>query len=627
MQPPPPFLPFLFLLLASSLPLCLSASPLPNVLIIVSDDQGFADTSWTGGVFPTTNLETLRNESTALNEFYVHPVCTPSRAALYTGKYAAHSGMTGPLLLATPCHLKDDQPTFAREMKNRGYYTAQSGKWHLGHHSWKHTPVGHGFDEFHGVLNCCCAYYSKSYFHPLYGHKIDWRNNTEAVAPAPSKHSSEEFADRLIEIIETHHVSRPEQPLFMMLTLTAPHSPLQSEERHTAMCAHVHTDRRRTFCGLMMSVDEAVARVRAAMEKHDMWDNSIVTFMNDNGGNVWEGGRNYPYRGGKMSSFEGGSRATAFMKFPSSETNAPSQYNGLAHIADVMPTILGYIDRLQSPPKGLWQPPPGDAAAGTGYDFSLPLLGAEEGSVRTDVLMSYEPATNKLGYRYDEGGEGGRKWKLVAGEIGDPRRFGEPQSDMEWIGSGFHDMVCESIMWLQHGIDEDASGTLDETVREVTVLVSEWWGNVFEFLRGLVGLGGEGGGKTLLFDLSVDPYEDHDVSAQHPEVVSMMRARVARLESGFGANCDWFVMDTKVEFEEVSYPDPETGETVVKQYHSPWVPDDEYEDYEPTLVNIGPARKYGAAGIMLAEVLVVLWVAKRAGRVLGLGGGGKRKQD
>lgn len=194
MQPPPPFLPFLFLLLASSLPLCLSASPLPNVLIIVSDDQGFADTSWTGGVFPTTNLETLRNESTALNEFYVHPVCTPSRAALYTGKYAAHSGMTGPLLLAAPCHLKDDQPTFAREMKNRGYYTAQSGKWHLGHHSWKHTPVGHGFDEFHGVLNCCCAYYSKSYFHPLYGHKIDWRNNTEAVAPAPSKHSSEEVS-------------------------------------------------------------------------------------------------------------------------------------------------------------------------------------------------------------------------------------------------------------------------------------------------------------------------------------------------------------------------------------------------------------------------------------------------
>lgn len=62
----------------------------------------------------------------------------------------------------------------------------------------------------------------------------------------------------------------------------------------------------------------------------------------------------------------------------------------------------------------------------------------------------------------------------------------------------------------------------------------------------------------------------------------MMRARVARLESSFGANCDWFVMDTKVEFEEVSYPDPETGETVVKQYHSPWVPDDEYEDYEPT---------------------------------------------
>jgi len=225
------------------------------------------------------------------------------------------------------------------------YYTANSGKWHLGHHSWKHTPVGRGFDEFHGVLNCCAAYYSKSYFHPLYGHKIDWRNGTQAVAPAPPKHSSEEFADRLIDIISQHTILRPSQPLFMMLTLTAPHSPLQSEPRHTSMCAHVHTDRRRTFCGLMLSVDEAVARVQAAMEAADMWSNSIVAFMNDNGGNVWEGGRNYPYRGGKMSSFEGGSRATGFVKFPDG-TGAPSSYDGLVHIADFMPSILGFIDRL-----------------------------------------------------------------------------------------------------------------------------------------------------------------------------------------------------------------------------------------------------------------------------------------
>ena len=70
-----------------------------------------------------------------------------------TGRHAAHSGMTGPLLLAAPCHLKDGQSTFASEFKDRGYHTVMSGKWHLGHHAWKHTPLGHGFDEFHGPLN------------------------------------------------------------------------------------------------------------------------------------------------------------------------------------------------------------------------------------------------------------------------------------------------------------------------------------------------------------------------------------------------------------------------------------------------------------------------------------------
>ncbi|GMH58769.1 hypothetical protein TrRE_jg6968, partial [Triparma retinervis] len=138
----------------------------PDVLVIVSDDQGYADVSW-NGPFPTPNLALLHEESVTLSNYYVHPTCTPTRAALFTGKVAPHSGMTGPLLLAAPCHLPDDEPTFGREMKNRGYKTVLSGKWHLGHHAHKHTPVGHGFDEFWGVLNCCAAYYSKSYFHPL----------------------------------------------------------------------------------------------------------------------------------------------------------------------------------------------------------------------------------------------------------------------------------------------------------------------------------------------------------------------------------------------------------------------------------------------------------------------------
>ena len=90
----------------------------PDVLVIVSDDQGYSDVSW-NGPFPTPNLALLHEESVTLSNYYVHPTCTPTRAALFTGKVAPHSGMTGPLLLAAPCHLPDDEPTFGREMKVR----------------------------------------------------------------------------------------------------------------------------------------------------------------------------------------------------------------------------------------------------------------------------------------------------------------------------------------------------------------------------------------------------------------------------------------------------------------------------------------------------------------------------
>jgi hypothetical protein len=130
-----------------------------------------------------------------------------------------------------------------------------------------------------------------------------------------------------------------------------------------------------------------------------------------------------------------------------------------------MPTILGYIDRISSSPPSPF--PAGDAELGRGYDLSLPLFNMTEPQ-REDVLLQYEPASDRLGYRWGD-------WKLVSGQIGDPRRFLEPTSDMSWIGNTFHDRVSELIMHWQHSYDEDASGTMDETAREVSVTVQEYW--------------------------------------------------------------------------------------------------------------------------------------------------------
>ena len=137
----------------------LVATPLlagkPNVLIIVSDDQGYADLNRTGGSIPTPTIDALSYDAhtTWLENFYVHPVCTPTRAALLTGRIAASSGLSGPLLLATPCGLPERHefgPNLAESLKDRGYKNILAGKWHLGHHAWRDTPTSRGFDVHEG---------------------------------------------------------------------------------------------------------------------------------------------------------------------------------------------------------------------------------------------------------------------------------------------------------------------------------------------------------------------------------------------------------------------------------------------------------------------------------------------
>ena len=106
-----------------------SLSKPPHILLVISDDQGWADVGYTGGVIPTPTIDALAAEGIKLTSFYVHPVCTPTRAALLTGRLAANTGLTGPLLLAAPCSLPRNVSTHAEQLQKRGYYNVLSGKW------------------------------------------------------------------------------------------------------------------------------------------------------------------------------------------------------------------------------------------------------------------------------------------------------------------------------------------------------------------------------------------------------------------------------------------------------------------------------------------------------------------
>ena len=159
-------------------------------------------------------------------------------------------------------------------------------------------------------------------------------------------------------------------------------------------------------------------------------------------------------------------------------------------------------------------------------------------------------------------------------------------------------------MHWQHGWDEDASGTMDETVREVAVTVQEYWRELLNVV------GGREKRRAMLYDLKEDPYEDVDVAARYPDVVEEMLARVVKMESHFPKNCDWFVMDRNLSFEKVKWVD-DGGVERVSEYHSPFVRDEDMAEYEPWLFNVNPARKYAAAGIVALEAFVMVWVAAK----------------
>ena len=156
----------------------------------------------------------------------------------------------------------------------------------------------------------------------------------------------------------------------------------------------------------------------------------------------------------------------AFVRLPPALVENPAalgkrSYNGLVHVSDIMPTVLGMVDAASGASDSDASTLPrkdGDErwARGEGYDLSQMLLAGDElEASRPDVLMAYDVPTNKTGYRWG-------KWKLIAGNPGDSRHYAEPTDDSEWIGSSFSDYVTESLMYFGHWADEDASGTLDE---------------------------------------------------------------------------------------------------------------------------------------------------------------------
>ena len=308
----------------------------PNILVFVSDDMGWGQPGFNGGTeVETPHMDRLADEGVKLTQFYVQPVCAPTRASLFTGRYAWKTGAADNPDSRMDDGLLLDERTIAEALRDSSYATWLVGKWHAGHWGSERLPLQRGFDHHYGFYNG----FIDSYKHVRpwrYWHEIlDWHRNGRPVVE--SGYSTFLLAEEASQLIERHDGSRP---FFLYVAFNAPHDPYQAPPEYIAQFSHLPYDlETRKQRAMVKAMDDAIGQVMDALERRGVLDETLVMFLNDNGG-LSEAGGNSPYRGLKGSYLEGGIRVPAVMRWPSRIT-AGSASDALMHVADLFPTFAG----------------------------------------------------------------------------------------------------------------------------------------------------------------------------------------------------------------------------------------------------------------------------------------------
>lgn len=317
----------MILLLASLL--AIGQPTKPNIVFIVADDLGSFDVSWRGGKIPTPNLDKLALAGARLEAHYVLPVCSPTRAALMTGRYPMRHGLQEGVVRPWARYgLPLDERTLPQALREAGYETAITGKWHLGHFERDYLPTRRGFDHQYGHYMGAIDYFK----HDRDG-GFDWHRDDKVCR-------EEGYSTDLIAAEGAHLVEKrdTQKPLFLYVPFNAVHSPLQVAERHQALFPELKPNRRKYAC-MLTAMDEGVGKIVAAVEKAGIRDNTLFVFTSDNGGpNPGPLTDNGPYRAGKGTLYEGGVRVAAFAtwtgKIPAGTIDQPM------HVADWYPTLV-----------------------------------------------------------------------------------------------------------------------------------------------------------------------------------------------------------------------------------------------------------------------------------------------
>lgn len=317
----------LFCLLVSGL----SAAEKPDIVLMLIDDMGREDCGFMGGKdIRTPNIDALAKAGTTLDAHYVMHVCSPTRAALMTGRHPIRHGLqVGVIRPWANYGLPLEERTLPQALKEAGYTTAICGKWHLGSFDKAYWPNARGFDHWYGHLFGAIDYYT----HDRDG-KSDWYRNGEPLKE--EGYTTELLAKEASSLVEKQPADKP---LFLYLPFNGVHAPHQVPDRYMEPYTHLKGVRK-TYAGMLSAVDEAIGKVVSALEKTGRKKNTLFIFSSDNGGPspkvVTDNGL---YRGAKGTYYEGGTRVAAFTSW---EGHIPAgvTLKEPMHAVDWYPTLL-----------------------------------------------------------------------------------------------------------------------------------------------------------------------------------------------------------------------------------------------------------------------------------------------
>ena len=302
----------------------------PNIVFFLIDDLGYTDVGFNGGDIKTPHIDKLAAAGARLAAFYVQPVCSPTRAALLTGRYPMRHGLqVGVVRPWAQYGLPLEERTLAQALKSAGYRTAIVGKWHLGHFQKAYLPTMRGFDHQYGHYNGALDYFT----HERDG-GFDWHRDDQVCRD--DGYATVLLGNEAVRLIEEHDTARP---LFLYVPFNAPHSPMQALPEHLKLYEHVKDKTRQAYCAMVHCVDEQIGRIVAALEKMGMSGDTIIIFSSDNGGPLQLAATNGRLRAGKGTLYEGGVRAAAFVTWPG-KIKAGQTIAEPLHMVDWYPTLL-----------------------------------------------------------------------------------------------------------------------------------------------------------------------------------------------------------------------------------------------------------------------------------------------